>query len=146
MNDGLPTPDLVGRMAIAVSPSAPEVVYALCSNEEDNSFLGLWRSTDAGLTFELRSDSPNIFSYSENGSGSGGQAWYDMALAVDPENADIVYVGGINVWRSVNAGTSWRSNRIGSILQRWAIRMPTSIRLTCMTASSIAIGRRHLRH
>ena len=108
VNDGLPTPDLVGRMAISVSPSAPEVVYALCSNEEDNSFLGLWRSTDAGLTFELRSDSPNIFSYSENGSGSGGQAWYDMALAVDPENADIVYVGGINVWRSVNAGTSWQ--------------------------------------
>ncbi|MBK9148069.1 MAG: hypothetical protein IPM12_09690 [Flavobacteriales bacterium] len=108
VNDGLPTPDLVGRMAIAVSPSAPEVVYALCSNEEDNSYLGLWRSTDAGLTFELRSDSPNIFSYSENGSGSGGQAWYDMALAVDPGNADIVYVGGINVWRSVNGGASWQ--------------------------------------
>lgn len=107
-NDGLPTPDLVGRMAIAVCPAAPEVVYALCSNEEDNSYLGLWRSTDGGITFTMRSDSPNIFSYSENGSGSGGQAWYDMALAVDPENPDIVYVGGINVWRSINGGATWQ--------------------------------------
>lgn len=104
---GLPSADSVGRMAIAVCEAAPEVVYVLCSNQEDNSFLGLWRSDDAGLTFTLRSSSPNIFSYSEDGSGSGGQAWYDMALAVDATNPDVVYVGGINVWKSEDGGETW---------------------------------------
>lgn len=105
--DGLPNTDLVGRMAIAVCEAAPEVVYALCSNEADNSYLGLWRSDDGGLSFTLRSDAPNIFSYSENGSDEGGQAWYDMALAVDPTDPDVVYVGGINVWKSTNGGDTW---------------------------------------
>lgn len=106
--DGLPSPEQVGRMAIAVCPAAPDVVYALCSSEEDNGYMGLWRSTDGGLTFSLRSSSLNVFGYDMNGNSSGGQAWYDMALAVDPTDPHIVYVGGINVWRSTNGGATWQ--------------------------------------
>ncbi len=104
---GLPTVSEVGRMAIAVSPADPMVVYVLCSNEENNSFLGLYHSYDGGVTFELRSDWPNLFDYSTDGSEGGGQAWYDMALAVDPEDPDIVYIGGINVWKSEDGGYNW---------------------------------------
>ncbi len=104
---GLPDNSLVGRMAIAVSPAMPDVVYVLCSREEDNSYLGLYRSADGGLTFELRSDSPNLFGYESDGSDQGGQAWYDMALAVDPMNEQTVYLGGVNVWKSTDGGASW---------------------------------------
>ena len=104
---GLPPSSQVGRMAIAVSPADPLVVYVLCSEPQDNGFRGLYRSTDGGHTFETRSTSPNLFDHSMDGSEVGGQAWYDMALAVDPQNADIVYVGGINVWRSTNGGETW---------------------------------------
>lgn len=103
---GLPSPSQVGRMAIAVTPADPLIVYALCSNNQ-NGFLGLYRSTDGGHTFETRSTSPNLFGYSEVGDDPGGQAWYDMALAVDTENPDLVYVGGINVWRSNDGGANW---------------------------------------
>mgnify|MGYP003378745312 CR=1 FL=1 len=78
---GLPPGDEVGRMAVALTPADPLTVYVLCSNELDNSFLGLYRSTDGGSTFTLMSSSPNIFGYQDDGSDSGGQAWYDMALA-----------------------------------------------------------------
>jgi hypothetical protein len=105
---GLPAPEEVGRMAIAVSAAAPEMVYALCSREDDSGFLGLYRSTDGGLTFSLRSDSPNLFGYGESGNDSGGQAWYDMALAVDPLDPEVVYVGGINVWKSTDGGATWQ--------------------------------------
>ncbi len=104
---GLPPGSMIGRMAIAVSPAAPNSVYALCSNEEDNSFLGLYLSNDGGETFHLRSSTPNIFDYSEDGSEEGGQAWYDMALAVDPVDPNVVYVGGINVWKSTDGGLNW---------------------------------------
>ncbi len=104
---GLPTSAQVGRMAIAVTPADPLTVYVLCSNEEDNGFLGLYRSTDGGSNFFQVSNSPNLFGYEQDGSDSGGQAWYDMALAADPEDANTVYVGGINVWKSTNGGSDW---------------------------------------
>ena len=104
---GLPPVGEVGRMAVAISPAQPLTVYVLCSREDDNGFLGLYRSTDGGSTFQLRADQPNMFGYDNDGGDSGGQAWYDMALAVDPQDADIVYIGGVNVWKSTNGGVDW---------------------------------------
>ncbi|MDQ3100351.1 MAG: hypothetical protein M3R08_03115, partial [Bacteroidota bacterium] len=104
---GLPLPSVIGRMAIAVSPADPLAVYVLCSSEDDDSFLGLYYSNNGGSTFQLRSDSPNLFAYSEFGDSEGGQAWYDMALAVDPLEPNVIYIGGINVWKSTDGGSSW---------------------------------------
>ena len=36
-----------------------------------------------------------------------GQAFYDLMLEVDPSNDDIVYVGGIDLFKSINSGSSW---------------------------------------
>lgn len=110
---GLPSTDAVGRMAIGVTPADPERVYVLCSNGEDDSFLGLYRSLDGGFNFELMSSSPNLFGYEEDGSDPGGQAWYDMALAVDPVDPDVLYAGGINVWKSTDGGATW------TIMSHW---------------------------
>lgn len=104
---GLPSAGDVNRMSVAVTPADPERVYVLTGREDDSGFEGLYRSMDGGTTFTLRSSSPNIFTYSETGNGSGGQSWYDMALTADPANADVIYAGGINVWRSSNGGNSW---------------------------------------
>ena len=107
ITSGLPADDLVNRMALAVSPDDPGVVYVLAGREDDSGFRGLYRSTNSGLQFNLRSNSPNLFGYQENGADNGGQSWYDMALAADPGDAQVVYVGGINVWKSTNGGSDW---------------------------------------
>lgn len=104
---GLPAANLVNRMRIAVSPNDPFKVYVLAGSESDASYLGLYRSTDGGSNFTVRSTSPNLFGYEQDGSDGAGQSGYDMALSVDPANADRVWIGGINVWRSTNGGTSW---------------------------------------
>lgn len=36
-----------------------------------------------------------------------GQSFYDLMLAVDPNNDNNVYVGGIDTFKSSNSGTSW---------------------------------------
>lgn len=97
------------RAVIAVTPANPEVVYLMAS-KSDNGFLGIYKSTNEGNSFTRKSNSPNIFDWSCDGSGSGGQAWYDMALAVDQNNADIIYAGGVDIWKSTNGGTSWQIN------------------------------------
>ena len=35
-----------------------------------------------------------------------GQAWYDLAAGVSPTNPDVLYVGGIDVWLSIDAGAA----------------------------------------
>ncbi len=64
---GLPAATLVNRMRIAVSAADPIKVYVLCGKEVDGGYLGLYRSTDGGSNFTLRSSSPNIFGYEEHG-------------------------------------------------------------------------------
>jgi PKD repeat protein len=97
------------RGTIAVTAANPAYVYFLQSNGS-SGFQGLYRSTDAGLTFTTRSTSPNILDWSCEGTDSGGQGWYDLALAADPVNAEIIYVGGVDVWKSTNGGTAWAIN------------------------------------
>ncbi|NTW24364.1 MAG: PKD domain-containing protein [Lentimicrobium sp.] len=98
---GLPSGN---RGAIAVSPANPEIVYVFLTNSD--SFKGLYRSEDSGVSFTERSTSPNIMSWDCSG-GSGGQAWYDLDVAADPTNADIIYGGGVNCFKSTDGGSSW---------------------------------------
>ena len=42
-----------------------------------------------------------------DGSDDGGQYYYDLALSVNPNNADIIHVGGVNHWISTDGGMSF---------------------------------------
>ena len=103
ITSGLPSAQ---RGVIAVSAANDSYVYILLSNGS-SGYQGLYRSTDSGLTFTTRSTTPNILDGSCGGTDSGGQGWYDLALAVNPTNAEMVFVGGVDVWKSANGGTSW---------------------------------------
>jgi PKD repeat protein len=107
VNTGLPASSSLSRVAIAVSADEPNWVYLLAGDSDSQGFAGFYRSIDAGQTFTLRASSPNLMGWSEDGDDSGGQAWYDMGLAANPNNADQVFVGGVNLWRSNNGGSSW---------------------------------------
>ncbi|MGB1306645.1 MAG: VPS10 domain-containing protein, partial [Flavobacteriales bacterium] len=94
------------RAVVAVTPANPNVVYILYS-AGGGGFGGLYKSTDGGYNFTLQSNSPNILSWEVDGSGADGQGTYDLALAVSPTNEDIVFTGGINIWKSTNGGVDF---------------------------------------
>ena len=106
---GLPPSNDVRRACIAVTNDNPSVVYALFGNSS-NGFYGLYKSSDEGNNWSLQSNSPNLLGWSTNGSDSGGQAWYDLALTVSPNDEDIVFVGGVNCWKSIDSGVNWSLN------------------------------------
>mgnify|MGYP003321134842 FL=1 len=96
-----------GRVELATTANDTNYVYALYG-ANNNGLYGVYRSTNGGTTWTQRHGaSPNLLDWSTNGSGSGGQAWYDLAIAVSPLNKDIVLTGGVNVWRSNNGGSSF---------------------------------------
>ena len=94
------------RPLIAVTADNPEVIYALYS-ASDYSFHGLYKSSDGGDSWSLQSNSPNILAWDTDGSGNGGQSWYNLSLGVSRNDENLVYVGGVNIWQSNNSGISW---------------------------------------
>lgn len=97
ISSGLPGSD-VSRIVIGVTPANSAYVY-LSIAADDNGYKGLYRSTNSGTSFTLRGTTPDIYETT--------QAWYDLAIAVDPSNAEIVYNGVLNIWKSTNGGSSF---------------------------------------
>ena len=95
------------RGQIAVTAADRGRVYFLIAS--GSRFQGFYMSTDSGTTFVNRSTTPaNILGYSELGNDGSGQGWYDLDLAADPRNAQVVYAFGINVWKSTDGGATFK--------------------------------------
>jgi hypothetical protein len=109
----------VGVVALAIAPSKPSVVYASVS-DTDEVAAGLYRS-DAG------GDPGSWVLRANPGAGSvdwlkncrypksGGQGGYDNVVAVDPTNADRLWVGGVDLFRSDDGGATLK------IASDWAL-------------------------
>jgi len=106
---GLPSTNDVSRACISVTAANSDVIYALFGNN-NNGYYGLYKSSDQGNSWVLQSNSPNLLGWSTNGSDNGGQAWYDLALTVSPTDENIVFVGGVNCWKSIDGGLNWNLN------------------------------------
>ena len=105
ITNGLPSSGR--RVELAVTPDDTNYVYAIYG-AANNGLYGIYRTTDGGLSWSQRHGaSPNLLDWSTTGSGSGGQAWYDLTIAVSPQNKNVVLTGGVNVWRSNNGGSSF---------------------------------------
>jgi photosystem II stability/assembly factor-like uncharacterized protein len=100
----------VNRIELAVTPVNPDVVYALCSDASNGGFYALYKSSNSGISWTLIYDNTkvNLLGWRPSGLDIGGQGSYDLSLAVSPVNENEIYVGGVNVWRSVNGGFNWK--------------------------------------
>lgn len=105
------TPDFssVERIELALTPANPNIIYALGSLSSNSGLHGVYKSTNSGDTWTTvtNGSSINLLGWETNGSDDGGQGWYDLSIAVSPTNENLVFVGGVNVWKSVNGGSSW---------------------------------------
>ncbi len=97
----------VNRFEIGVTYKNPAYVYILGAKSNSGSYAGVWRSTNAGDSFEQMSSSPNILGINADGSSTSGQGYYDLAIDVSPVNEKQVYIGGIHIWKSNDEGRTW---------------------------------------
>lgn len=97
------------RINLAVSPNSPTLVDALCANTS-SGLAGLWYSTNSGASFDqyfAGTNTSNLLHSSYNATGTGGQGNYDLAYAINPTNANDIWLGGVNTWNSTDGGESW---------------------------------------
>ena len=111
----LPASDFsVGRIQLATQAvpdnGTVDTLYAVAGHYFQQSFLAFWRSVDGGLTWTAeatRNTGPNLLGYTVSGADNGGQAFWDLCIAVDPNDANRVLVGGVNVWETTDGGETW---------------------------------------
>jgi photosystem II stability/assembly factor-like uncharacterized protein len=96
------------RIELAVTPSNPSIVYALSSSADDGGLNTIFKSMDSGSSWEqTMSTYKNLLANDPDGNNDGGQGWYDLSLAASSVDANEIYVGGINIWKSTDAGKNW---------------------------------------
>ena len=103
-----PLPDVgtgeIDRVELATTAAAPDLVYAAIGNPA-GGLAGLFVWDDAaGVWTHLAADGLNGGSYSND---FGKQSWYDLAIAVDPRNANRVYLAGIRGFKSDDGGVTF---------------------------------------
>lgn len=91
---GLPASS--GRLLLDVTPANANYLYIL-SATTGYAFQGIYKSTNGGTNWSKTSGLTDVF--------ESNQAWYDLAFAVSDTNAEELYTGCLNVWKSVNGGT-----------------------------------------
>jgi photosystem II stability/assembly factor-like uncharacterized protein len=90
---GLPI-ELIGKANLAVTVAKPDLVYALIEAKPGG---GLYRSDDAGESWGLINSQAGLIQ----------RPFYYVALGADPTNADIVYAGAENFYKSTDGGKTF---------------------------------------
>ena len=123
-------PETYNRVVMGFAPSDENIVYFLGETpgsgflgqnfRGDSSWQSLWKYTyvsgdgsGEGGTWENRST--NLPSFTTETAGNGdlySQGGYDLHVRVKPDNPDVVFVGGTNLYRSTDGfatteNTSW---------------------------------------
>ncbi|UXI67615.1 WD40/YVTN/BNR-like repeat-containing protein [Tahibacter amnicola] len=107
--NGTPTTTL-GRIELASAPSNPQIVYAMAAHSTNRNVFGVWKSTDAGLTWTRTVDADAEFT---GCSASGQQMWYDAGLSVSPTDPNIVFASAVDLFRSTNGGDTFTNVTCG---------------------------------
>lgn len=94
-----------GRVKIACAPSNASVVYAMVENS--NKLSVIKKTTDSGNNWTTMTLPTDADSGIPTDDISRGQAWYDLALAVDPLNENNVVAGAVDLFRSTNGCFTW---------------------------------------
>ena len=103
----MPSPFLVSRYTLATSASDLSRIAAIAAKSGTQGLEGVYISSDSGATFQAIPDVPNLLGWTVDGVDFGGQGFYDLALVVDPTDADHLLAGGVNLWESHDGGTEW---------------------------------------
>jgi len=101
-----------GRVEVAYAPSNPATVYALVDQTTPDpspspspapsqpSQGALYRSTDGGQSYTKVNTTPGLGIL-------GTLGGYSNILWVNPQDASVVVVGGLDLWRSTDSGASF---------------------------------------
>jgi hypothetical protein len=88
-----------GRVALGVQTANPNLVYAFVARQ-DGALHGVYRLDGIASSWKAVANAPNVL--------PGSQGSYDLTIAVDPANANLIYLGGDRMTTPPWGGSVWR--------------------------------------
>lgn len=94
-----PTDTPIGRIQVCYAKKDPSIVYASVEALPSGvNAAQIWKSTNGGASFTKKNNTTNYLDK---------QGWYDNIIwAGDPNDADFVIVGGVDLYKSIDGGDS----------------------------------------
>ncbi|MBL0146354.1 MAG: PKD domain-containing protein [Chitinophagaceae bacterium] len=93
------------RIELACAMSDVNYVYALIENGDVVN--GILRSINGGTTWVARTEPDDADPGIPASDFSRTQAWYDLTIAVDPNDRNGVFVGGVDLFKSTDGAGTW---------------------------------------
>lgn len=108
----------VNRIDIAVTPASPDNADLLCSDASNHGLHSLYWTSNSGASWSqywTGGAGNNLLGWMGDASDANGQGSYDLTMAIDPANYSNIFVGGVNLWRTNDGGSSWSTSNIWSV-------------------------------
>jgi len=103
---GLPAPGSNGgRIGLSLCAAQPDVMHAVYADRV-GFYDGLYRSIDGGFTWSPTNDGSLANAFASYG-------WWFGNVRTHPVNPDVIYVLGLDVYRSLNGGGSYQFTSSG---------------------------------
>jgi photosystem II stability/assembly factor-like uncharacterized protein len=109
-----------GGARMTVTPADPNRIYTVLIGEakaDDNGFIGVYRSNDAGESWTLPNppaggpysqSHPNLAVINPFAGTGFHQGYYNLGIAASHENANQLLVGHLSLWRSTDGGATFQ--------------------------------------
>ena len=95
------------RGEITVAPSNPQRLYLMMQDSATDKVLNFYTSSNGGTSWTSTSVASGSPLDDALNNGSSSQTWYDLISAVDSANANVIVVGGIELAKSTDGGSTW---------------------------------------
>lgn len=104
LEGGLPNDQAHSRIGLEISKKTEGVVYVQYVRANNYQLGGIYKSEDAGTTFDTIAIH-ETFDLSPN--ALGGFGWYFGKIRIHPNDDDEVFLLGVDLWTTKNQGQFW---------------------------------------
>ena len=105
LEGGLPNDIPHSRMGITIHENDPNILYVQYAAASGFQLEAIYKTEDAGVSWNPIPIDEDINGLS--GNAMGGFGWYFGKIEVNPNDPNDIYILGVDLWRTLDAGENW---------------------------------------